>query len=165
MIHVSSKMWRIKNWPSDSTSYSDNALRLLVLVVGKVYWGLQVTSSFSIWGCILKGCFERCIFEGPNRVWRALKTSILNIASYHHTQRRERLIPNKRWYAKGYLDELIVQLGQSRCFLCWSLLGPSLGLVPMCLSSKVRITCKDNYYMFQIDGTLDSSAPLETSKT
>jgi hypothetical protein len=46
-------------------SCSDNTLRLLVLVVGKIYWGLHVTSSFSIWGCILKGCFERGIF------WRA----------------------------------------------------------------------------------------------
>ena len=25
--------------------------------------GLQVTSSFSIWGGILEGCFERGIFE------------------------------------------------------------------------------------------------------
>ena len=40
-------------------------LCLLILVAGRLYWGLQVTSSFSIWGCILKGCFERDIF------WRA----------------------------------------------------------------------------------------------
>ena len=65
VVHVSSTMWRIKNQPSNSTSCSDNALRLLVLVAGKLYWGLQVTSSFSIWGCVLKGCFERGIF------WRA----------------------------------------------------------------------------------------------
>ena len=43
-------------------SCSYNALCLLVLVTGILYWGLQVTSSFSIWGCVLKGCFERGIF-------------------------------------------------------------------------------------------------------
>ena len=68
MVHVSNTMWRIKNQPSNSTSCSDNALHLLVLVMGILYWGLQVTSSFSIWGCILKGCFERGIF------WRAKST-------------------------------------------------------------------------------------------
>ena len=31
------------------------------LVVGILYWGLQVTYSFSIRGCVLKGCFERGI--------------------------------------------------------------------------------------------------------
>ena len=81
MVHVSSTMWRTKNRPSDSTSCSDNALRLLVLVTSKLYWGLhQVTSSISIWGCVLKGCVLREVhFEGPIRVWRPLKTSILNI--------------------------------------------------------------------------------------
>ena len=62
MVHVSSTMWRIKNQPSNSTSCSDNALCLLVLVVGRLCWGFQVTSSFSIWGCVLKGCFERGLF-------------------------------------------------------------------------------------------------------
>ena len=65
MVHVSSTMWRIKNQSSNSTSCSDNALRWLVFMAGRLYWGLQVTSSFSIWGCDLKGCFERRIF------WRA----------------------------------------------------------------------------------------------
>ena len=64
MVHVSSTMWRIKNQPSNSTSCSDNALHLLVLVTCNLYWGLQVTSSFSIWGCILKG---QITFEGH---WR-----------------------------------------------------------------------------------------------
>ena len=65
MVHVSCIMWRIKNQPSNSTSCSDNALRLLVLMAGTLNWGLQVMSSFSIWGCVLKGYFERGIF------WRA----------------------------------------------------------------------------------------------
>jgi hypothetical protein len=65
MVHVSSSMWKIKNQPSNSTSCSDNALHLLVLVAGRVYWGLQVTSLFSIWCYVLKGYFERSIF------WRA----------------------------------------------------------------------------------------------
>jgi hypothetical protein len=63
MVHVSSLMWRIKNRPSNSTSCSDNAPRLLVLVVGKLYWGLQLTYSFSIWGCISKGYFEKVYFK------------------------------------------------------------------------------------------------------
>ena len=38
-------------------------------------------SSFSSWGCVLKGYFGRgTYFEGRNRVRRALKTSILKIA-------------------------------------------------------------------------------------
>ena len=43
--------YNVKNWdqPSNSTSCSDNALCLLVLVVDTVYWGLQVTSSNAIW--------------------------------------------------------------------------------------------------------------------
>jgi hypothetical protein len=42
-------MWGIKNQPSNSTSCNDNALRLFVLGVGRLHWGLQVTSSsFSI---------------------------------------------------------------------------------------------------------------------
>ena len=65
VVHVSSTMWRIKNQPSNYTTYSDNALHLLVLVTGRLYWGLQVTSSFSIWGCTVKGCFEVGVF------WRA----------------------------------------------------------------------------------------------
>jgi hypothetical protein len=47
---------------------SDNALRLLALVVDILYWGLQVMSSFSIWGCILKGYFDR---------WYILKGQIM----------------------------------------------------------------------------------------
>ena len=65
MVHVSSTMRRVNNQPSNSTSCSDNALRLLVFLVGILYRGLQVTSSYSIWGCTLKGCFKRGIF------WRA----------------------------------------------------------------------------------------------
>ena len=65
MVHVSSTMWRIKNQPSSSTSCSDNVLRLLVLVTSILYWGLQVTSSFSIWGWVFEGLFwERYILKG-----------------------------------------------------------------------------------------------------
>jgi hypothetical protein len=63
MIHVSNTMWRIKKQPSNSTSRSDNALCLLVLVTGILRWRLQVMSSFSIWGCVSKGYFERGIFR------------------------------------------------------------------------------------------------------
>ena len=65
MVHVSTTMWITKNQPSNSTSCSDNAIRLLILVARIWYWGLQVTSSFLVWGCVLKGCSERGIF------WRA----------------------------------------------------------------------------------------------
>ena len=62
MVHVSSKVCIINRQPSNSISCSDNALRLLVLMAGILYWGPQVTSSFSIWVCVLKGCYETCIF-------------------------------------------------------------------------------------------------------
>ena len=42
-----------------------------------LYWGLQVTSSLSIWGCVLKG---QIVF------WRALKTSNLNTGTVGYTQ-------------------------------------------------------------------------------
>ena len=103
MVHVSSTMRRIKNQSSNSTSCNDNALRLLVLVAGMLYWGLQVTSSFWIWGCVLEGCFKRGIylkgriaFEGHWRLrfWTLsifhliIKTrNILNWLSWHRMQR------------------------------------------------------------------------------
>ena len=59
MVHVSSTMWRTKNQPSNSISCDDNALHLLVLVAGILYREIQVTSPFSIWSCVLNGCFER----------------------------------------------------------------------------------------------------------
>ena len=73
MVHDSNTMWRMNNRPSNSTSGSDNALRLLLLVTGKFYWGLQVTSSFSIRGCILKGCFERGIFCWTNSCLKGIE--------------------------------------------------------------------------------------------
>jgi hypothetical protein len=82
---------QIKNQPSNSTSCSDNALRLLVLVVGILYRGLQGTSPYSIWGCALKGCFKRGIF------WRA-KSRLKGIEDFNlehctsHT--RLRLVTN-----------------------------------------------------------------------
>ena len=92
MVHVSNTMWRIKNEPSNSTSCSHNALHLLVLVAGILYWGLQLTSSFSIWGCVLKSyLIEVLYFEGPNHLWRALKTSILNTGGSHPRSARCRL--------------------------------------------------------------------------
>ena len=65
-VHVSNTMWSIKNQPSNSPSCSDIALRLLVLVVGNLYWGLQSdVFVFNNWGCVLKGCvWERCILKG-----------------------------------------------------------------------------------------------------
>ena len=41
MVHVSNTMWGIKNQPSIFTSCGDNALHLLVLVVGRLYQGFQ----------------------------------------------------------------------------------------------------------------------------
>ena len=44
--------------------FGDNALRLLILVAGILCWGLQVTSSYSIWSCVLKGFWKRYILKG-----------------------------------------------------------------------------------------------------
>jgi hypothetical protein len=75
MLHVSGTMWRIENQPCHSTSCRDNALSLLVLVAGISYRGLQLTTSsfqfgVALWRVVLR---EEVYFEGPNRVWRALK--------------------------------------------------------------------------------------------
>ena len=93
MVHVFSTMWSMKNQPSNSISCSDNALRLLVLVAGILYWGLQMKSSFSIWGCILKGCFERGIF------WRA-KLRLKGIEDWIHL----------KWLALGHVGSLKLYL-------------------------------------------------------
>ena len=37
-----------------------------------------MTSSFSIWSCVFKVVLRKVNFEGPNRVRRALKTSVGN---------------------------------------------------------------------------------------
>ena len=68
-VHVSSKMRRIKNQPSNSTSCSDNALRLLVLVAGILHWGLWVYVFFFNSRLCHEGLFLREVyFEGPNHV-------------------------------------------------------------------------------------------------
>ena len=77
IVHISSIMWRIKNKSSNPTSCSDNALRLLVLVLERLYWELQVTSSFQF-EVGFEGLLREVYFEGPNCVWRASKTSISN---------------------------------------------------------------------------------------
>ena len=109
MVHVSSTIWRIKNQPPDSTSCSDNALHLLVLVAGRLCWRLQVTSSFSIWGCVLEGSFVRGIF------WRAKPhlTGIEDLeASIPGTYRGDTLI-------RGYLPPAprLGQIADSECIL------------------------------------------------
>ena len=64
-VHVFSTMWRTENQPSNSTSCSDNALHLSILVVGRLYRGLQVTSSFFNLGLRFEGLFwERYILKG-----------------------------------------------------------------------------------------------------
>ena len=81
MIHVSGTMWRIKNQPSRANSCSDSALRLSGSCGGQI---ISSTSSdvfilqfgVAFWRVVLREVY----FEGPNRVWRALKTSIWNIA-------------------------------------------------------------------------------------
>jgi hypothetical protein len=81
MVHVSSTMWSIKNQPSNSISYSNNVIRLLVLVVhGHII--LRTSSDVFIFylGLRFEGLFwERYILKGRIGVWRALKTSILSI--------------------------------------------------------------------------------------
>ena len=76
-IHVYGTMWRIKNQPSNSISCSDNALRLLILVTGKL-WELQGCLHFQIGVALGRAILREAYYEGPNHVWRAFKTSILN---------------------------------------------------------------------------------------
>ena len=91
VLHVYNIMWRIKNQPSNSTSCGDNALRLLVLVTCILYWRLQVTSSFPIWGCILKGCLERGIY------WRA-KSHLKGIDDFNLEHCHQRKVPTRIGY-------------------------------------------------------------------
>ena len=72
MVHILSSMWRIKNRPYNSTSCSDDALHLLVFVACRLYWGLQVTSSFPIRGCVAfwRVVLREVYFEGLNHGWR-----------------------------------------------------------------------------------------------
>jgi len=90
-------MWSIKNQPSNSISCTDNALRLLVLAAGILYWGLQGTSSFSIWDCVLKGCFERGIF-------RRAKSHLKGIEDFNLEHWCPLAAPvNRTWWAWQFL--------------------------------------------------------------
>ena len=86
MIHLFSILWRIKNI-NDLTP---------LLVVTMPYacgflwwtnyiedfkWRLHFRFGVAFWKVVLREVY----FEGPNRVWRALKTSILNIGSPFQT--------------------------------------------------------------------------------
>ena len=129
MVHISSTMWRINNQPSNSTSGSDNALRLLVLGTCISYWGLQVTSSFSIWGCVLKGCFERGIifwratiaFEGHWRLqyWgRGLTHRILtSITTRKQYPNRQNMSESRRdkWPKKWHKIDIFLSLWTNYC--------------------------------------------------
>ena len=64
MVHVSSTTWRIKNRPYNFTSCSDNALRLLVFMTGRLYWELQVTSSFQFVVAFWRVVLREVYFEG-----------------------------------------------------------------------------------------------------
>ena len=75
-------MWRIGSQPSNSTSCSDDVRRLLVLVTSKLYRGLQVTSSFSIWGCFEGLYWERYILKGQIAFeghWRLQSWTLINM--------------------------------------------------------------------------------------
>ena len=76
VVYVTSAMWDLK---------INHLTLLLVLTMPytcwllcwvEYIWGLQVMSSFSMWDCILKGCFETCIF------WRA-KLRLKGIADFN----------------------------------------------------------------------------------
>ena len=83
ILHVSRTIWKIKNKSSNSTSYSDIALHMLVLMVGRLYSEFHVTSSFSIGVVFWRDVLREVYFKGPKHVWKALKTSTLNIDSQH----------------------------------------------------------------------------------
>jgi hypothetical protein len=83
-------MWKIKDQPSNSTSCSDNALCLSFLwhaiYIEDFKWCLHFQFGVALGRAILREVY----FEGPNRIWRAMKTSILNIVG------RERVAKGKR---------------------------------------------------------------------
>jgi hypothetical protein len=134
-------MWRIKSQPSNPTSCSDNALRLLVLETCILYWGFQVMSSFSIWGCILKGYFERGI------LWRAKLRSKgiedLNlewtIGAYVTT-----MVKGQSWVVSLRLHiwtNLLVNFSRllSSLLTCWAGMGISSSLHPRSCVHKRRV--------------------------
>ena len=77
-VHVSSTMWRIR---------INHLTPLLVVMMPYVFWFLwpadriedfkrclHFRNGVAFWRALLRDVY----FEGPNRAWRALKTSILN---------------------------------------------------------------------------------------
>jgi hypothetical protein len=118
LLHVSITMQKFKNRLSNSTSCSDNALRLLVLVMCKIYWGLQVAFSFWIWGCVLKGCFERGMF------WRA-KSRLKGIEDFNLEHWGQ--CPGEKIFGHNRLEILTVFLPSVQPLTC-SHLSVSLSL-------------------------------------
>ena len=78
MVHVSRTVWRVGNQATNSASCVDNALCLLVLVSGKVYWGFKWRLHFQYGVAFRRVLLGEVYFEGPNHIWRALNTSLLN---------------------------------------------------------------------------------------
>ena len=118
MIHGFGTVWRIKNQPSNSTSCSDTDVRLLVFVVGRLYCGLEVTASFSIWGCILKGQIT---------FLRALKPSILNIAwSLLDTLNGVHNVFNWSLYYKWHPNNDLDRTSENSAPLQWLIPSPHL---------------------------------------
>jgi hypothetical protein len=80
---------RIKNQPSNSTSCSDNALQLVGSCGGQIISKIARGVFNSNLGMCFEGLFwERYIFEGPHRTWRALKTSILSSGEHIFVESR-----------------------------------------------------------------------------
>ena len=68
MVHVSSTMWQIKDQPSNSTSWSDYTLQLLVLVaayyIENFKWHLHFQFGIAFWRIVLREVY----FEEQNRI-------------------------------------------------------------------------------------------------
>ena len=110
MVHVSSAMWRMKKRPSNFVSCSDNALRLLILVAGILYWGLQGMSSLSIWDCVLKWCFEGGIFWRPTSRLKGIEDFDLEHCSWSCVL--------EQFHVGSHLN---LDLSWKRFNWCWSL--------------------------------------------
>ena len=83
-VHVSCTSWRINNQPSKVTSCRDNTLTYVGSCGGQI---ISRNSSDDVFifnsGLQYEGLlWERYILEGQIWIWRALRTSILNIACH-----------------------------------------------------------------------------------
>jgi hypothetical protein len=141
---------RIKNQPSNSTSCSDNALQLVGSCDGQIISRIASGVFNSNLGMCFEGLFwERYIFEGPHRTWRALKTSILSSGEHIFVESR---CPYKGLHTTSFVVKSTTCSNSSR-WLWWRWTPPNSThftftlLTSVCEADELCLVPEADYFL------------------